>query len=440
MRLVAAACVLALVAGCAPTALPSVEPAGPTPAAPSATPTTPTPTVDRLAGWHADLAALLPKMRALHPQLAHSIPLSTLQAEVAKLDGQVATATDDALMVGLLRIVAEVSRLGCDGHTGVFIWGTGHYPVDSLPLRLWVFDDGIYVVDALDPYRGLIGQRIASIAGDPIGAVTARVQDLVPQDNHQTIRLLIPRYLLIPQVLRGLDLAGPGPIDIETIPTVGAAQRTSVVPIPMAAYNAWAGPYGLHLPEDPNVLYLSRIDDALWWESLPDDPSTIFVQYNRVDRIPTTTLAELKAALLAPGVERVVLDVRHNFGGEMSAVDEVVAVFQAAAAAHPGQLWLVTGRNTFSAAGIFVARLTKSSDVTVLGEAMGGCPTTYGNSRDVTLSFSGIAVSVATTLAVGVDANDLRQTIDPDDPTPLTPEDWLNGTDPALAFLAAAGP
>lgn len=39
----------------------------------------------------------------------------------------------------------------------------------------------------------------------------------------------------------------------------------------MADYNDWAGPYGLHLPADPDVLSLSRIDDDLWWELLPDE-------------------------------------------------------------------------------------------------------------------------------------------------------------------------
>ena len=41
------------------------------------------------------------------------------------------------------------------------------------------------------------------------------------------------------------------------------------------------------------------------------------VQYNRVDRLPSSTIADLKAALHEDGVERVVLDARHNYGGEV---------------------------------------------------------------------------------------------------------------------------
>src|SRR4029453_10568322 len=63
-------------------------------------------------------------------------------------------------MVGLLRMVARVSAKGRDGHTGAFIWGRGSYPVQSLPLRLWLFSDGLFVVDTLPPYRRLVGSRI----------------------------------------------------------------------------------------------------------------------------------------------------------------------------------------------------------------------------------------------------------------------------------------
>ena len=45
---------------------------------------------------------------------------------------------------------------------------------------------------------------------------------------------------------------------------------------------------------------------------------------------------------------------------------------------------------------------------------MGGCPTLWGDSTDLALPFSGIVVSVATELEVGVDPDDPRDTIEPD--------------------------
>ena len=116
-----------------------------------------------------------------------------------------------------MRIVAMVSREGCDAHTGAYIWGDDSYPVDSLPLRLWLFDDGVYVVDALDPYRSLIGSRIETIAASPIEDVIAAVDPLIPRDNEWTVRNLTPRYLLIPQVLSGVGIPAGATVALSTV-------------------------------------------------------------------------------------------------------------------------------------------------------------------------------------------------------------------------------
>jgi C-terminal processing protease CtpA/Prc len=206
----------------------------------------------------------------------------------------------------------------------------------------------------------------------------------------------------------------------------------------MAEYNAWAGPYGLHLPADPDVLYLSRIDDALWWELLPD--GTLYVQNNRTDRLPSTAFDDLTKALHEADVSRVALDLRHNYGGELSAVDVIEAPFRDPAVDRPGQLFVFTGRNTFSGGSLLVARLQRDTDAQIVGEPMGGCPTIWSDPSDLILPWSGITVSVAGDVAVGVDPHDARLTIKPDIPAPLTFDDWTIGTDPALSAISAGAP
>ncbi len=399
------------------------------------------PSADRDASWRADLEQIIPGMEAIHPHLFHGTSRSDLQAAVDELSAHVPQASDDELMVGVLRVVALVSAAGCEGHTGAFVWGAGTYPVDSLPLRLWLFGPDLVVVDALAPYRSLIGSRIDAIDGHPTSAVLAAIASLVPHDNAQTIRLVSPRLVLIPQVLRGLGLADDGPISLRVSPAKTPRAKSSgdrrtllTDPIPMSDYNSWAGAYGLHLPIDPKVRYLSRIGDALWWEMLKDPRHrhTLYVQYNRVDPLPATQLADLRSALRRPSVRRVVLDVRHNYGGEVSALAPIVTMFAARAKNRPAPLFVVTGRNTFSAGSLLVARLQREANAVVVGEPMGGCPTTWGNPSEFTLPFSGLVVSVASELSVGVSRHDPRLTIVPDIRAPLTVREWLAGLDPAL--------
>lgn len=377
-------------------------------------------------------------MARLHPAVDHGTPRADLDDAVAALSARAAAATDDEMLVGVLRIVAMVSARGCDAHTGAYVWGGGAYPVDSLPLRLWAFEEGMVVVDALPPYRELIGWRIDAMGGHSIREVLAAVDPLVPRDNDMTVRLLEPRFVLIPQVLRGLGIVGPGPVTVAL--SRGSERRdVAVSPIALSEYNAWAGTYGLYPPAQNDVLYLSRMSDALWWRAL-DDGGLMYVQYNRVDRLPQSTLGDLRVALRSAGVDKVVVDVRLNTGGEVSAVDPMVDVFRDAAIDRPGHLFVVTGRNTFSATALFVARIDATTSAIVAGEPMSGCPTSYGNARSLTLSYTGISVSVATLLEVGVSADDRRPTIQPELPARLSLAAWLAHEDPVLAAVRAYRP
>jgi hypothetical protein len=439
------AAILFTVAACSPSPPAPTSLASPASTAVATTAAlTPAPTRDRVAGWRSDLASLVPGMDRLHPDLGHGTPVPELEAASAQLSADVPSLTDDQLLVGVLRVVAMVSAHGCDAHTGAFIWGTGTYPVDSLPLRLWLFPnelaDSLVIVDALPPYEDLVGSTIDTIDGVEELKVRMALDAVIPRDNDWTFRLLVPRYELIPQVLRGLEIVGDGPsISLGLTTPEGNSQTVAVRPIPMSTYNAWAGPYGLHLPADPRAQYLSKMDEAIWWAMQPDG-QTLFVQYNRVDRLPSATLTGLKAALHAPDVGRVILDLRHNFGGEVSAIDPILTLFKDPAIDQPGRLDVITGRNTFSAASLLVARLDAQTEATIVGEPMGGCPTAYGNSTDLTLPFSGIVVSVAGMLEVGVSATDTRTTIEPDISVPLTFDEWANGGDPAFGAITTLVP
>ena len=102
----------------------------------------------------------------------------------------------------------------------------------------------------------------------------------------------------------------------------------------------------------------------------------LYVQYNRFD---PTSFADLQDALNAKDVTGVVLDLRHNFGGEVFVLNQLNDVFRnwlAADDAH--HLEIATLRNTFSAASLLVAKLASQSRVQVAGEAIGWLPIRLG--------------------------------------------------------------
>ena len=382
-----------------------------------------------------DLEALLPGMEAIHPDLFHGTPRAELESAVNELVAEVPTASDDELLDGVLRVVAMVSAGGRDGHTGAFIWGSGSYAVHSLPLRLWQFSDGMYIVDALPPYEELVGARLDAVDGMPTSDVAAALDPLIPRDNPTTVTLLTPRFLLMPEVLHGLGLIdGVDAVELGITDSSGAEQSVEIAPIRMADYNGWAGPYGLHLPPIPEVPYLDRSAEALWWTDVAG--STFYVQYNRVVPTDSTRFDELHALADRDEIDRVVIDIRHNFGGETTAyaplLDALIDID-----ANASTLYLVMGRNTFSAASLFAAEVERDTDAVIVGEPMGGSPNLYGNPREFTLPYTGIAVSVAEEFYVRSSEDDTRLTIEPELATPLSAADYFAGVDPALEAILA---
>ena len=441
----AACLVLVLVAACGAPVAPTPAPptAGPSAAAPASSapsPSTAAPSAQaspaaspdaeaaRLARWQGAIDAVLPGLEQLHPDPFHGTDRATIEAALATLRDSVPTTTDDELLVGLVRAVSLVSAGGRDAHTGLYPWGAGTtYPLTSLPIRLWLFPDGPHVIEALPPYEGLVGRRLLAIAGTPVDDVMTALDPLVPRDNPTTVRLLLPRFLIVPEVLRGIGMAPDGPLELTFEGDDGPLVQT-VEPIPMADYNAWAGPYGLFLPDDNRVLARSRTGEPLFFEDVA--PGIVYVGYNAIDGIPTTTLDALEARLAEDGLRGLVVDLRHNTGGERRAIDAPVRVLSAAAEQIP--TWVLTGRNTFSGGAIAAARLAAVDGVRVAGEPAGGSPNAFTNTRPLLLGDIGLEAGVATDQSIAIDAADDRLSIEPDLPVEITARDVARGRDPVL--------
>jgi C-terminal processing protease CtpA/Prc len=173
----------------------------------------------------------------------------------------------------------------------------------------------------------------------------------------------------------------------------------------------------------------------LWFTFLRSS-STLYIAYNRVDFLPPSLLERLRRAIARPDVARTVLDIRQNYGGEVGAVGPVLQRLRTQpAAGRP--LYVITDRNTFSAAALFAAELERMTRAVFVGEPMGGSPDLYGDTSGITLPFSGIVVEVSTEYHVGGTPDDPRLTITPDIPTELSSSDYFAGRDPALTAILA---
>ncbi len=442
LSLVAAAC-----GGNPPSASPSaissaspgatVSAASPTATAVPTTPS-PSPSISRTDGWRADIDALLEARERLHPDPWHGLSRETWVAAADVVKAAIPTLTDDQALVELVRLAAMPGWTGREGHTGIFPFtpdsGTHEYPI-----RLWQFRDGLVITDARAPYDALIGARIEAIEGRPIEEVLALVEPLAPRDNPSNLLAYAPLYLRTSELLAGLGIIEQaGPATFSVVDRDGTPQDVKIAPIAAADDIAWHGGSLLRLPSR-DAVWLRDMDRPLWWTVLAGT-GTLYSQYNSVERGIDPIAAEILARAKEPGIEQVVVDLRHNGGGDNTTYRRLLAVLQDPAIDRPGRLTVLIGRLTFSAAANFATEVERTTHAQFAGEAMGGSPNLYGDVRPAPLPYSGQTAFIATRYWEMSTADDDRITIRPDLRIILTFEDYFAGLDPVLTGVIGGTP
>jgi C-terminal processing protease CtpA/Prc len=189
-----------------------------------------------------------------------------------------------------------------------------------------------------------------------------------------------------------------------------------------------------HLPHDPEVAYLADTDPFTVHEL--DDDRTLYLRYRLVDG-PNVDAAD--ARIGAGDVDRLILDLRQNPGGDNGTYGPLLRLVQAFAADHPGATTVLTDRVTFSAAANLATEIEQSTDAVFIGEPMGGGLNFWNDVSWVDLRTLPIPMrlAVSTRYWEMSTPDDPRLTIEPDVAVPVTAEDYLAGRDPALEAALA---
>jgi hypothetical protein len=415
----------------------SATPIVPPPSAASATiaPSPAPSTLSRDDGWRADIDGLLEARERLHPDPWHGLPRTTWVAAADAVKARIPLLTDDQALVELIRLAAMPGWAGRDGHTGIFPGAGTH----EFPILLWQFSDGMVITAARAPYEDLVGSRIETIEGRPVADVLALVEPLVPRDNPSTLLAYAPLYLRMSEVLAGLGvLDRAGPATFGVVSPSGATRSVEIAPINAEDDMAWHGGDPLRL-RAADALWLRDIAKPLWWTYLADS-RTLYVQYNEVRGGIDGVADEILARARQADVDRVVVDLRNNGGGDNTTYRRLLDVIQDPAIDRPGHLDVLIGRLTFSAAANFATELEATTSASFVGEPMGGSPNLYGDARPTDLPYGGQVVYVASRYWQMSTAGDARITIEPSLAIPFSSEDYLAGLDPVLAAVTAGTP
>jgi hypothetical protein len=170
----------------------------------------------------------------------------------------------------------------------------------------------------------------------------------------------------------------------------------------------------------------------------------LYLQYNSVRNDPRDPLPEFARKVFAEWDKAqdavLVIDVRWNGGGNTFLSQPLLDALWA----RPGlsksgdRLYVITGRNTYSAAQNFATDIDRSCRAIFVGEPTGSGPNFIGESIPFSLPYSRMSGTVSDLFWQRGWPMDDRVWIAPDLPAPPTLAAVTRGVDPALEAVLAA--
>jgi hypothetical protein len=378
--------------------------------------------------WAADLDYLAKELPARHKNLYFKISAERFQAEVAALKARIPKLSRPEFLADLARLVASVG----DSHTSFTV-----IPQKAFPLKLYWFKEGICVTDTASEYAELLDGRLESVDGHPVEDVVRAFSGIIPHDNDAQVEDFVPRFLASSEHLLGLGLiAEPDEATFMVRAPSGRRVSAKMTSVPLGAIKrvTWAAP-----AVDPARLPLYRRTAGSAYEyAYLADSRTLYFAYNSCRDVPGKPFAVFAGglwdAVRTNPVERLVIDLRNNGGGDSSILDPFIAQLAADKAINrQGRLFVILGRRTFSSAILNAIDLKKKTEALFYGEPTGGKPNHYGEIQRLTLPHLGLKVSYSTKYFQFVEGDE--PSLVPDVLVELTLEDYLALRDPVLEAI-----
>jgi len=389
--------------------------------------------------WRADLRFMAAAMPKYHKNLFHSMTREAFNSAVTKLDRQIPNLARHQIIVEMARIVAMVG----DGHTNIAPTRDAKIGFNTLPIKLYYFDNDLIVRAATKEHSDLIGASVVQIGNAHVAKAYDAVKELIGRDNEMDLKFFAPLLMVMPEVLNAVGII---PVPDETVIVVeknGQRKSVSLKPVgqvqlmPPDTDLGWLPQVGWIDARDSakQPLWLRDPQNKFWFEYLPD-ARAVYVQLNQIGNKDDESMESFSNRLLSfidsNAVERLVLDLRLNRGGNGEFNRPILrALIKANKVDQKGKLFVIVGRSTWSAAQFLVNKLEDYTEAIFVGEPTGGKRNSYGDSRRITLPNSGITVRVST-LWWQEDERDRRQWKAPELAADLTFDDYRRGIDPAL--------
>jgi hypothetical protein len=381
---------------------------------------------DRNSKWTKDIDYLAKILPEKHKNLFSKITKDEFNNKVNTLKKEVPNMNDDEVAVGIRKIVASVG----DAHTQCNFKVTKVYP-----MSLYWFKDGIYVKSTIDKYKNIRYCKLVKINGKDIKEVEDSIVQIISHENGSQVKNILPQYLIIPEVLHGLNITS----NKDKVNFTFEDKEKHSLEVQMDSIVLDEKSKNLIVDKSENSskpLYMKSADMNYWYKYLEREKVVYFKYNNCMDdtKKPFSAFSrEILQFVDTHAVNKLVIDLRNNGGGNSSILEPFINKIKEKSINNKTKLFVIVGRETFSSAILNAVYLKNETNATFVGEETGGKPNHFGEVKTFKLPNSRIDVYYST--EEFKESNVDTPSFVPDKIIELSIDDYASKKDPVLDFI-----
>ena len=389
--------------------------------------------VTREEAWAGDLNYLQKRIVEVHYALDDVVTEEDFNTLFEELISSIDQLSDEQILVEIMKIMGGLGS----GHNFIIPTSSKVGALKKLPIQIYQFTDGMYIVDAEEGFEKWIGFKVEKIGDTSIEDALEKTNLVNARDNDMQTLWQGPYFLSMPDVLKGLGIIeNEKQVTITLSDSKGKSQKLTMEPI---SWNFTGFPKTSPLKKESQPLYLSKMNDIFWYESILENRA-IYIQFNSVQNKDDQSLndftLEIQNQVDRNKTQFLILDLRHNSGGNGAIRNHMLKLLVKFEANKPeGKIFVLMGRGTYSAAQNLLTEISTQTNAILVGEPSSSKPTFVGEAGWFQLPYSGLIGIAASQYHKSSEAEDFRKWIAPHIPVNLSSTDYFSGNDKALDII-----
>jgi len=351
----------------------------------------------RTEAWDQDLSFF----KSNYFKVCKSFPKDSIDKAIFLIDS--ITRNIDGLSDNRIQLLlSECVSMADDAHTSVHF---GKFK--RIPLRFYLFDDGLFVVKAKKGFEEYLGYKVNRISDRTVNELIS-IADYYMSGNDSWNRYKSSYFLTSPDFFEGIDLTQQSDsIKIEFVSngdTIMNYFKPEKKTDYSDEYDSWRDlattntmifdtTNWVHLRKDNSLLYLSKPDKPAFYTKI-DSLNAFYISVNTSTKI-AGFVTDIEQELRTKNYQNLIIDFRLNSGGNYL---QQVAFSKIIPKSFDGKIFIITGNATFSAGICSVARLKYYSGkkAMIIGQELGDRLNFWAEGRQFRLPNSRIRIRAAT--------------------------------------------